>query len=167
MQSSDTKKRNFWPYGIVISIIFVAIMCADMVRIALANPVQMDDYYLSDYHDVDENINKIIELKSKFDKKYSIDVNFKKFTSKNNEIRIKITDKINKSDIKNAKIQLLVTRPDVSTFDKKPKFKGIEDGYYVFEPFDVQKKGRWQIMVKIDVDKLASFTKLETYAVIQ
>ena len=167
MQSNNIKKRNFWPYGIAISIILVAIMCADMVRIALANPVHMDNYYFTDYRNVDENINKIIESKKIFDDKYLLDINFKEFTSKNNKIKIKLTDKNTSRNIETAKIQLLITRPDVSTFDKKPKFKGIEDGYYVFEPFDIQKKGRWQIMVKVDVDKLASFTKLETYAVIQ
>lgn len=165
MQSN--KKINLWPYAIVASIAFVALMCADVVRIALTNPVEMDTYYLADYQEVDENINEILKSKAKFDKKYNLDVDFTKFNAKNNEVKIKITDKQNLKNVENANIELLITRPDVSTFDKKPEFLGIEDGYYKFRPFDVEKKGRWQILVKVSLDNLASFTKLETYAVIE
>lgn len=165
MQSN--KKINLWPYAIVASIAFVALMCADVVRIALTNPVEMDTYYLADYQEVDENINEILKSKAKFDKKYNLDVDFTKFNAKNNEVKIKITDKQNLKNVENANIELLITRPDVSTFDKKPELIGIEDGYYKFRPFDVEKKGRWQILVKVSLDNLASFTKLETYAVIE
>lgn len=164
---SNKKNINLWPYAIVLSIVFVAIMCADVVRIALSNPVEMDSYYLSDYHDVDENINEILKSKKEFDKKYKVEVEFKKFVAKDNKIKIKITDKKDLKNIEDAKIELLITRPDVSTFDKKPKFIGVEDGYYIYKAFDVEKKGRWQILVKVNLDNLVSFTKLETYAVIQ
>ncbi len=165
MQNNNKKRFNFWPYGITISIVAVAVLCIDMIMISLKNPVYMDDFYLEKYQDVDENINKIIISQKKFDKKYTIQIDMKKkFIKKNNNIKIKIADKVTTKDVKNAKLELLVTRPDSSKFDKKLSVLEIKDGYYIFEPFDIEKKGRWQIMLKVSIGKLVSFTRVETYA---
>ncbi len=165
MQNNNKKRFNFWPYGITISIVAVAVLCIDMIMISLKNPVYMDDFYLEKYQDVDENINKIIISQKKFDKKYTIQIDMKKkFIKKNNNIKIKIVDKITTINAKNAKIELLITRPDSSKFDKKLSVLEIKDGYYIFEPFDIEKKGRWQIMLKVSIGKLVSFTRVETYA---
>ena len=165
MQNNNKKRFNFWPYGITISIVAVAVLCIDMIMISLKNPVYMDDFYLEKYQDVDENINKIIISQKKFDKKYTIQIDMKKkFIKKNNNIKIKIVDKVTTKDVKNAKLELLVTRPDSSKFDKKLSVLEIKDGYYIFEPFDIEKKGRWQIMLKVSIGKLVSFTRVETYA---
>lgn len=165
MQNNNKKRFNFWPYGITISIVAVVILCIDMIVISLKNPVYMDDFYLEKYQDVDENINKIITSQKKFDKKYTIQIDMKKkFIKKNNNIKIKIVDKITTINAKNAKIELLITRPDSSKFDKKLSVIEIKDGYYIFQPFDIEKKGRWQIMLKVSIGKLVSFTRVETYA---
>ncbi len=165
MQNNNKKRFNFWPYGITISIVAVVILCIDMIVISLKNPVYMDDFYLEKYQNVDENINKIITSQKKFDKKYTIEVDMaEKFSAKNNSIKIKIVDKITAKNAKNAKIELLITRPDSSKFDKKLSVIEIKDGYYIFQPFDIEKKGRWQIMLKVSIGKLVSFTRVETYA---
>ena len=166
MQEKNNKK-SFWPYGIAISTLLVAGACAYNVKIALDNPVEYDTYFFSKKQHLDDNINQILASQKKFDEKYIIDINYGKFYSKNNSVKIKITDKETNEAITNASYELLITRPDVSTFDIKPKFTGIQNQYYTFESFDVDKKGRWQILFKTTIGQLTSFVKLETYAIIE
>ncbi len=165
MQEKNSKK-SFWPYGIIISILLIASACAYNVYIAMQLPVEYDTYFLTKKQDLDDNINDLLASQEKFNNKYSVDVKYEKFKPKNNEIKIKITDKKTSQIINNAKFELLITRPDVSKFDIKPNFTGIKDGYYTFESFNVDKKGRWQILFKATIGQLTSFVKLETYAVI-
>ena len=166
MQEKNNKK-SFWPYGIAISILLVAGACAYNVKIALENPVEYDTYFFSKKQFLDDNINDLLASQKKFNETYEIDVNYGKFGPKNNSVKIKIIDKISKKAITNASYELLITRPDVSTFDIRPKYLGIKDDYYTFESFDVDKKGRWQILFKTTIGQLTSFVKLETYAIIE
>jgi len=160
-------KKSFWPYGIIISIILVAIACIVNVKIALDHPVEYDTYFLSNKQVLDEDINDLLASQDKFNTKYRVDVTYKKFEEKNNEIKIKITNKLTQEIIKNANFELMITRPDTSDFDIKPKFTGIANNEYTFEPFNINKKGRWQILFKTSIGELSSFVKLETYAVIK
>ena len=166
MQEKNNKK-SFWPYGITISVLLVASACVANVMIALDHPVEYDTYFLSKKQVLDENINDMLASQDKFNKKYKVEVDFKKFKPTDNEVKIKIVNKETKEAITNANFELLITRPDVSTFDIKPKFLGIIDEKYTFESFDVDKKGRWQILFKTTIGQLTSFVKLETYAIIQ
>ncbi len=116
---------------------------------------------------MDDNINDVLASQKKFDDKYNIEVIYDKFKPTANEVKFKITDKSSNAIIKDANLELLITRPDLSKFDIRPKFTGIKDGFYTFENFGVNKKGRWQILFKTTIGQLTSFVKLETYAVIQ
>jgi len=160
-------KKSFWPYGITISILLIAAACVYNVKLALEHPVEYDTYFLTKKQDLDDNINALLASQEQFNKRYQVEIDYDKFKSKNNEIKIKITDKNTKKAVMNANFELLITRPDVSTFDVKPKLIEIKDEYYIFESFDVDKKGRWQILFKTTVGQLSSFVKLETYAVIE
>ncbi|NQY95199.1 MAG: FixH family protein [Campylobacteraceae bacterium] len=160
-------KKSFWPYGIIISIALVAIACIINVKIALDNPVEYDTYFLSNKQVLDEDINDLLASQLMFNEKYTVEVIYDKFKEKNNEVKIKIINKKTQEVIENANLELLITRPDVSTFDIRPKFIGLIDQEYVFEPFNVNKKGRWQILFTASIGKLSSFIKLETYAVIK
>ena len=166
MQEKNSKK-SFWPYGIIISILLVAAACAYNVYIAMQLPVEYDTYFLTKKQDLDNNINDLLASQEKFNNKYSVDVQYEKFKPKNNEIKIKIINKKTSQIITDAKFELLITRPDVSTFDIKPEYTGFINQYYTFKSFDVNKKGRWQILVKTTIGHLSSFEKLETYAVIK
>lgn len=165
MQEKNHKK-SFWPYGIIISTIMIVILCGYTIKVGLNNPVEYDTYFLSNKQTLDDNINSYLKSKEEFNKKFTTHVDYDKFKSTNNKIKIKITDKQTNEAIENAKFELLITRPDVSAFDIKPKFIGFKDGYYTFESFDIDKKGRWQILFTTKVDQYASFEKLETYAII-
>jgi len=160
-------KKSFWPYGIIISIVLVAIACIINVKIALEHPVEYDTYFLSNKQVLDADINDLLASQEMFNKKYTVDVIYEKFEEKNNEIKIKITNKLTQEIIKNANFELMITRPDTSAFDIKPKLKGFANNEYTFEPFNINKKGRWQILFKTSIGELSSFVKLETYAVLQ
>jgi len=160
-------KKSFWPYGIIISIVLVAIACIVNVKIALEHPVEYDTYFLSNKQILDDDINDLLASQSKFNARYKIDVSYTKFKEKNNKVKIKVTDNKTQKIINNANFELLITRPDTSAFDIKPKFVGIVNSEYTFEPFNINKKGRWQILFKTSIDELSSFVKLETYAVIE
>ena len=166
MQEKNNKK-SFWPYGITISILLIAAACIYNVKIALEYPVEYDTYFLSSKQDLDDNINHLLASQKAFNEKYKVEVVYDKFKAKNNEIKIKIINKNTKQAIPNANIDLLITRPDVSAFDIKPKFIGLRDGYYTFKSFDVNKVGRWQILFNATIGQLKSFVKLETYAVLE
>lgn len=163
MQEKNNKK-SFWPYGIIISIVLVAIACAVNVKIALDHPVEYDTYFLSKKQVLDEDINNLLASQDMFNSKYTIDVIYTKFEEKNNEVKIRIINKLTQETIKNANLELLITRPDTSAFDIKPKFLGVSNNEYTFEPFNINKKGRWQILFTTSIGELSSFTKLETYA---
>lgn len=135
--------------------------------IALEHPVEYDTYFLTKKQDLDDNINDLLASQDKFNAKYKVDVNYDKFKAKNNSVKIKVIDRKTKKTVDNAEFELLITRPDVSTFDIKPKFTGMKNDYYTFESFNVNKIGRWQILFTTTIGQLSSFVKLETYAVIE
>jgi len=157
-------KKSFWPYGIIISILLVAIACIINVKIALEHPVEYDTYFLSNKQELDSDINDLLASQEMFNAKYTVDVSYEKFEKMNNEIKVSIINKHTKKPIENVNFELLITRPDTSAFDIKPKFVKFINNEYTFETFNINKKGRWQILFKASIGELSSFIKLETYS---
>ena len=161
----SSKKANYWPHSIVLSIFGVFGLCVWTVKKAVDNPVQMDSFYFESYQDVDENINKIMLKQMAFDKKYTLVVpkeNFK--LDSKNSISIKLSQKDSGEAVNDANISVVITRPSSVAFDKNLEFISSEDGVYKFSSFEIHKPGRWQIMSKVTVDGLTSFNKLEVNA---
>jgi len=156
---------NPWPYAIALSILGVFGLCVWTVKEASDNPVEMDSFYFDTYQNVDKNYGKILAEQKVFDKKYDVSnhVQHLKLNDKN-EIALEIKDKENNAPINDANISLLITRPDSTKFDKKPKLLSKENGVYHFEKVLIDKPGRWQIMTKIKIDNLTSFYKFEVNA---
>ncbi|RDU60293.1 hypothetical protein [Helicobacter marmotae] len=55
------KEKNYWPLAIIGVLLFGVFMVSVSITIALKNPVQDEDTYLSSKRDVDERINEIIK----------------------------------------------------------------------------------------------------------
>ncbi len=159
----DKKKLNLWPYAIVASILFIVFACAMTIKIALDNPVQMDSSFLNTYREVDENINNILEKQKKFNALYHVEVLKNSISKGENSIKVKVVDKQN-NPIDNAKIEVLITRPDSVKFDIKLTPISNSNGIYNFESFQIEKLGRWQILSKVSIGDLTTFTKQEVYA---
>jgi hypothetical protein len=161
--SSESKEENYWPHFILASILAVAGLCVWTVKIAINNPVEMDSFYFEKYQQVDENINEIILKQQEFDKKYDVVVRKDDFKIGENEFFLNVHTKDNKF-ISDAKVEVTITRPDTSKYDKKLEVSSVKEGTYIFKPFNVEKIGRWQIMSKITVNNLTSFMKNEVNA---
>jgi hypothetical protein len=75
VQKSEKKEEiNYWPYAIVGMILTVVLLGIWTIKVAVSNPVQLDNSYMMTYQDVDENINEILAKQQAFDARYSVDL---------------------------------------------------------------------------------------------
>ena len=158
-------KSNYWPHAILLAILGVGGLCVWTVNIAVNNPVELDSFYFDSYQNVELNYNDIIHKQEAFDKKYIVVLPKENFTmGKENQLVLDVKDIASGTGMDDANVTVVVTRPDTKEFDKKPKLLSSKEGIYTFEPFIVQKPGRWQIMSKVTIGDLTSFNKLEVNA---
>ena len=115
------------------------------------------------YQDFTDFINNILEKQNKFNALYHVEVLKNSISKGENSIKVKVVDKQN-NPIDNAKIEVLITRPDSVKFDIKLTPISNSNGIYNFEPFQIEKLGRWQILSKVSIGDLTTFTKQEVYA---
>ncbi len=151
---------RIWPYTIATLVAIVFSFCVGTIYVVSQSPVQTSDLYMTNYQDADANANKIIKNRIAFNKKYKIEFLTKKLVPENTVIKYRITD-LDAKAVKNAKIKVIVTRPNENTHDidlKNPKYI---DGVYVFESIKLPLKGRWDIMAKINVGDNERFYNLK------
>lgn len=160
-----TKSRNYWPQGIVIVLIFMVCACTAVVVIAMKNPVEMDSFYLEKYQQVDENINEILAKQKVFDENYALVYKTKKFIiGAKNSFELSVKNKKDGTLLKDAQIQLMVTRPETNKYNQEIMAKQSKNGIFVFEGIEVGKPGRWQILTKIHINDKIGFNEHEVYA---
>ena len=145
-------KKNsgiIWPIGITIAIIAVIGMAAWTIMMTAEEPVEESNLYMTYYQDADSNANQIINDRIAFNKKYKIAYLGKQLDANDTKIVYKITT-IDGKNVDNAKIKVLITRPQVHTQDMELNDPKISDGIYTFET-KLPGIGRWDIMSKIDI----------------
>lgn len=145
-------------------ILATVVACAWTIKIALDNPVEMDTFYMEKYQKVDQNINEIMELQEKFNAKYDLRYSTESFVMGKNSFSIKLLDKENGKEIENAKVTLLLSRPETNKDNKEMKPSKIENGNYIFDVIEILKPGRWQILTKIEIGEFKGYSKYEVYA---
>jgi len=147
-------EKNYWPHFIVGLVMFTIGMGTWTLVTAINNPVEMDNSYMRNYHQVDADLNKILQSGFKFDKKYEFSLLNSDLQEGENELKIDIKDK-NGNVVKDAKIEILVTRPETTKLDKnlKAQFDGEEYRAKVI----LDKKGRWNIQIRAIVKNLEKF----------
>ncbi len=154
-------ERNYWPHAIVISIFLIIGACVWTIIIALDNPVEMDDFYLQKYQDVDKNINLIIKKQKDFFTKYNIVNKTQKFDlNKKNNIVCSLIDKNSSKKIENAKVIFHLTRPETTKLDKTI-VASLVDGEYIAKDVELKKLGRWQLKVKATIGSNEGFKEYE------
>ena len=139
-----------WPIIIALSMVGIVAACVVTIKVALNNPVQMSDYGLQGYHDYDANVNKIIEAKIAFDRKYDIAFLTPKIDEKGTVIAYRVSDKSGKP-VDNATIEALLTRPDTKQYDIALSPDISHEGNYTFKAVELPKSGRWDILAKVSV----------------
>lgn len=139
--------------GIIIICIgiFVTGMVVWTVKKAVSHPVQMENLYQTNYHNVDYTYNDIIRDIKLFDTKYELFVDTKNLHRGTNQILLSI--KQDNNYIKNANITLLLTRPHTNSENQTIQTK-IEQNSYQSESFVIQNRGRYKLLVKIDINNL-------------
>jgi len=152
------KKSNgkIWPYAIGISIALV--FCGSILTIVIASklPVEKSDTYMMGYHQADASANELIKARIAFDKKYKVEYIQDKFSVNDSTIKYKVTD-LDSNPVDNAKLVLVITRPNTRDFDQEVVKPTVDDGVYTFSSIKLPKEGRWNIMAKINVDDLQRF----------
>ena len=143
---------KIWPIAIASAITMVFGFGVTTIIVTSNSPVEKSDAYMQDYHVVDANANKMILSKLSFDKKYNISYLPKGLSQTDTVVEYKITDKAN-NPVNNAKIKILITRPDKNEFDVNMDKPKISNGIYTFDNIKLQKRGRWNIIAKIDIGK--------------
>lgn len=157
-------ERNYWPHSIIAGILFIIGACVATIVIAVKNPVEMDTFYMEKYQKVDENINEIMVLQEKFNAKFELKYSTESFVIGQNSIAIKLIDKQTSQEVGDAKVVLLLSRPETNKDNKEMKPSKIENGTYTFDTIETLKPGRWQILTKIEVGEFKGYSKYEVYA---
>lgn len=160
-----SKKSNgkIWPYAISISIFLVVIAGIITISVAIELPVQDSDRYMMGYHEADAKANELIEAKIAFDKKYTLSLITDTLHVESTQLQYKLIDKDNNA-IDDAKISLMITRPNTHKYDFELTSPSVKDGIYTFSNVKLAVEGRWNIMAKINVDDNARFynVKMDT-----
>ncbi len=151
---------KIWPYAVAIAISLVFSFCVATVIITQKASIQKSDIYMTNYQDADARANQIIMDRLAFDNKYNIAYLTDGLSVDGSTIKYKITDKDLKP-VNNAKIKVIVSRPDDSSYNMELLSPSIENGIYTFKTIKLAKKGVWEIMAKINVDKLQRFYNIK------
>ncbi|OHD96336.1 MAG: hypothetical protein A3E21_08635 [Sulfurimonas sp. RIFCSPHIGHO2_12_FULL_36_9] len=152
---------RIWPYAIGASIIFIFGACVATIIITNKMPVEKSDTYMMGYHEADDKANEIIEAQIAFNKKYKIECIANNLKQQNGIIKYRVSD-INSNPVNNAKINIVVTRPNNHEHDQELYNPKIENGIYTFDSFTLAGEGRWDIMAKVSVDDVQRFYNIKT-----
>lgn len=157
------KEKNFYPLALGVFGVLLVGALIYMIKIAVQNPVQMDDAYMMTYRDVDKNYNDIVALEKKFDSMYDVNLTKKPLMKgANNILSLEIKDK--KGQPIDANITCIVTRPDTNAHNiKLTEFVKDEKGLFSSKPFTLDLYGRWKSMYKINIGDTQKFISVETF----
>jgi len=157
-EGKDLSKSNgrIWPYAIGTSIVLVFGACVATVIIAGKLPVEKSDTYMMGYHEADAKANELIEARIAFDKKYKVAYVTDGLSLDNSIIKYKVSN-LNSQTIDNAKIEVVVTRPNNHKYDQILKSSTYENGVYAFPSIKLPVEGRWDIMAKVSVGDLQRY----------
>jgi nitrogen fixation protein FixH len=149
-----------WPIIILGSIFGIVFASVATVVVALDNPVEMSDLGMQGYHEYDTNINEIIASKIKFDQSYNVTYNGKQLAASGTVLSYKVTDKSG-NPVNDAKINVMLTRPNSHAHDIALESPSVEQGVYTFESVNLPKEGRWDIMANVVVSDKQRYYNLK------
>ncbi len=147
---SKKSDGRIWPYAIVVSILLIVVASGITIYVAIQHPVEMSDSNMQDYHHYDKNANDFIVAKIAFNRNYTIAYVSEKFDINDAVVVYKITD-ISGEAVNNAKLNIVLTRPDNRNSDIVLDNPMVESGVYTFNAGKLPLEGRWNIMAHIVV----------------
>ncbi len=171
---------SYWPY-MILAFLFIGLTLGFWtIKSAINMPVSESNEYQLKYQQADMNINKILEAKAKFDKKYRIKpVDFKLSTfkdnkfvkrkhgpvyalSKTNTLVYKI-ESIDGTPVNDANVTFLLTRPQTQKDDQR--FGGIHcpNGNCKIPEFKLTKAGRYILRIRAQIGDAIRYMDSEAY----
>lgn len=157
----DKNAGKKWPWIIVLSTIAIISFSIATIKVAMKNPVEMSDYGMQGYHTYDDNANDIINAKIAFDRNYTIAFLTPQVLEKKSVLIYEVKDKSGNA-INNAKIEVVLTRPDTIKLNINLTSPSVNEGKYTFDAIDLPKPGRWDIMAKITIGENQRYYNLKT-----
>ncbi len=154
-------KTTLWPYAIGGAITLVFGFCVATVIVTSSLPVENSDTNMMYYQEADANANKLIKAKIAFDKKYKIEYLTDGISCEATNLKYRIID-LEGNPVDNAKIKVIVTRPNKHKYDQELNNAVFKDGIYSFPTITLAQKGRWNIMAKVNVGDLQRFFNVKT-----
>jgi hypothetical protein len=154
------KNGKIWPVMIAVSTFGVVLLGYWTIKETLKADITESNAYMSKYQSIDENINDYIYKKIAFNKKYNLKLKDFNLAKDGSFVEYIITTKDNKA-VNNAKLELLISRPSDDAKDIILKTYNVKDGIYRFENFKLPKEGRWDLILKVEIDKDSRFYNLK------
>ena len=151
---------RIWPYAIGTSIMLVFGFCVATIVVTSTMPVEKSDTYMMYYQEADANANELIEARIAFDKKYKIEYITDGLSLDSTVIKYRVTD-LESNPISNAKIKVVVTRPNNHKHDQELNNPSFENGIYTFSTITLPQKGRWDIMAKVNIGEVQRFINVK------
>jgi nitrogen fixation protein FixH len=149
-----------WPYAIGGSIVMVFGFCVATVVVTTSADIQESNAYMSNYHVADAIANDIINNRIAFDKKYRVEFVDQPMKESGSVVRYRVTD-LHSKIVENAKIKIVVSRPETHKFDQKLDDPEFKNGVYSFSDVKFQKQGVWDIIAKIEVGQDSRFQNIK------
>lgn len=185
-------KRNYWPLLFIAIFSFSFGMIIWTIKSAVKVPVHNDETFMSTYHDVDRDYNKIVESNNNFQKKFKLNLKINQkefdlvykdmflaqrvieeksthkdiFKLENNKILVSVKEKNSGQLIKNIKIKLRLSRPTNhgSTMDFTEESFKTEEGINSLK-VDLPLKGNWNITGQIIIGKDIGYFYIKSNAI--
>jgi len=145
---SKKSDGRIWPYAIVVSILLIVVASGITIYVAIQHPVEMSDSNMQEYHHYDKNANDFIAAKIAFNRNYSITYMSEKFDINDAVVVYKVTD-VSGAVVNNAKLDIILTRPDNRNSDIVLDNPTVENGIYTFNAGKLPLIGRWNIMAHV------------------
>ena len=182
MESKDFK--NPWLYFVFGLLAFGIYMIVWTVRSAISLPVHESNDYILKYQTADMNINKILENKKEFDKRYNIALDNAEFVilsydlsnnhsnkkqtkqlllkKGNNNFDYRISDKKG-NIIDNAKVSFLLTRPHTEKEDVLLKNLSFSKTLYNTNDIKLINTGRYTLELKVTIGDYTGYYTIPAY----
>ena len=145
-----------WPYAIGTSIVVIFGACMATIVVASKLPVEKSHTYMMGYHEADAKANELINARIEFDKKYKIQYVTDGLSLDKSVIKYRVND-LNSQSVENAKIEVIVTRPNNHKHNQNLISPTYKDGVYSFSSIELPLEGRWDVMARVSVGNVQRY----------
>ncbi len=153
------KNGKIWPLIIAISIFGIVLLSYWTIKETAKADLTQSNLYMDNYHNVDDNINDLIEARIDFDRKYTLKFKFLDLKSDKGIIVYTLRDKNGKA-VNDANVTLILSRPISDAEDITLKPLKIKNGEYIFDGISLPKKGRWDLILKVQTKDATRYLNL-------